>query len=160
MEVLGGPNPISLGATTVYAGEPAPPIESIDPRPKEKPKSWWERKLRRLDELVEVEVGGELDLGVLPTKGTVDVGAELDVDGLGIGGNVHGEGEGALLRVGGAGRVRVTIDGEPYDVVDMQFDQDIGAWKGWFDVIFDPVQRRPHVDGEFDFEVFGDDEEE
>jgi uncharacterized Zn-binding protein involved in type VI secretion len=31
MELVGGPNPIALGATTVLAGPPAPPTMSVDP---------------------------------------------------------------------------------------------------------------------------------
>lgn len=160
MEVLGGPNPIMLGAPTVLAGPPAPPSMSISPigRPAGDDRSALERGLDWLDAQVELDVHARADVHVGEGSGKLTGGLAGSFEDRVGGPEGKLEGEGSLVRVDGEVVVELSVFGWSVDVVDHSFERTVGKWKGHGDVIFDPVQRRPGASGDFDISLFGDDE--
>lgn len=161
LEPLGGPNPIAMGALTVFAGPPAPPVVSIHPvgRPADQDKPAWERAAEWLDEQVELDVQAHADVHVAQGSGTASGGiAGSTEDGV-VGADGHVRGEGTLLRVDGEIVVELSFFGEKFRLVEEPFDGALGKWKGHGDIIYDPVQRRPGASGEFEFDLFGGDDE-
>lgn len=161
MELLGGPNPIMMGAPTVLAGPPAPPMVAVSPkgRPGEDERPLWQRGLEWIDRQVEVDVRARADLHVAETAAKANVEGALSTEDKVVGGGGHVEGEGSLMRFEGEIAVDVTLFGYTFEAFDTDFDKALGKWKGHGDVIYDPIQRRPGASGDIDFEVFGGDDE-
>jgi uncharacterized Zn-binding protein involved in type VI secretion len=151
MELLGGPNPILMGATTVYAGPPAGPVTSIDPVPtivtEEDP---WYRRLRKW--VVDVDAEASVEVKVLPGGGKVTGGAEADLDDELVGGNVRVDGSGELVHGKARAKVNVELFGGliEFDAVDWEDEGGAGKWKGYLDIVVDPVTKRPRIDGDVD----------
>lgn len=162
MEVLGGPNPIMMGAPTVLAGPPAPPMMSVDPkgRPAEDERPLWQRGLEWMDRQVEVDVRARADMHVAETAAKANAGGALSTEDKVLGADAHVEGEGKLMRVEGEIAVDVTLFGYTFEAFDTDFDGSIGKWKGHGDVVYDPIQRRPGASGDFDIDLFGGEDDE
>jgi uncharacterized Zn-binding protein involved in type VI secretion len=132
MEPLGGPNPIMLGATTVFAGPPAPPMTSVspvgrpagDPRPGEP----------------DVQARAERDAGVPGGQATGSTAAS--VDDASMGPELHASAASSLVRVEGEVVVELSVLAESVAAVERPVDDVVGKWKGPADMIFDPIQRR------------------
>lgn len=159
MEPLGGPNPIAMGALTVFAGPPAPPMVAVSPvgRPADKPAL--ERAIEWVDGLVEFDVRAHADVHVGEGSGQMSGGVGADTDAAVLGGDAHVEGSGTLVRVDGEIVVELSVFGWTMELLDQELDGGLGHWKGHGDVVFDPVQRRPGASGDIEFSVFGGDDE-
>lgn len=161
MELLGGPNPIAIGATTVLAGPPAPPMMSVDPssgHPGEDDRSAWERGVDWLDRQFEVDVRARADIHVGESTSKVNLAGAV-TDDLDVGGDARVRSEGTLARVDGEIAVDVTIFGFTFEAYQTDVEETVGKWEAHGDVIYDPIRRKPEVEGGGDFELFPEDEQ-
>lgn len=156
LEPLGGPNPIAMGALTVFAGPPAPPMVAVSPvgRPADEPGG----VIEWIDGLVDLDVRAHADVHLGEGHGQITGGVGADTDDVVLGGDVHVDGGGTLVRVDGEIVVELSVFGHTFELLDQQVDGGLGHWKAEGDVIFDPVQRRPGASGNADFSWFGGDE--
>lgn len=162
MELLGGPNPIMLGAMTVFAGPPAPPSMSVDPHghPPGDDRSAIERGLDWIDHAVEIKeakVSADLHLG----EGQVAAsgGGAVDVDDAVAGAEGTVEGSGTLVRFDGELVVEITVFGEDYRLLEQRFGTGFGHWRGRADLIFDPIQKRSSGSADGDISLFEPEED-
>jgi hypothetical protein len=156
LEAVGGPNPIMFGASSVWAGEPAPPVETVNPMPRitveEKP--WWERAREWVFDVdVEGEVGADGQL--VRSKYGVGVGAMAKPLEKKWGAKAGLRSEGELVH--GEVRARAKLKGRVFgrewewEPINWEKEGGAGKWKGWGHVYYDPVTKKRGVEGKIDF---------
>jgi uncharacterized Zn-binding protein involved in type VI secretion len=110
LEAAGGPNPIMFGASSVWAGQPAPPVTTVNPVPRitveEEP---WYGRVRKwiVDVDLEAEVGAEGRLA--PGTHRVSGGAMADPLDEAWGANAKAESAGEIVH--GKARARAELKG-------------------------------------------------
>jgi hypothetical protein len=160
-EPAGGPNPIMFGASSVWAGSPAPPVTTIHPEPEvveeEDP---WHRRARKWVFDVDVKAGVDVEGQLAPSENKVSGGAMADpLDGA-WGANVKVESEGELVH--GKAGAKVELKGKFFGFdwgwtpIDRGVEGGAGKWKGHGEVYFDPVTKNRGARGKLEF---GEDEE-